>query len=98
MHSSPSSALANGEQGFTLLEALVALAVLAIGLAAVGQVGFTTVAAARRAQTHLFLALAARETFAALPEAPREGELSGEAGAVSWRMLAAPFFLATSGE
>ena len=52
------------DQGFTLIEALVALAVTAASLAAIGQLGFSTISAARRAEGRLFLTSAARQAFA----------------------------------
>jgi general secretion pathway protein I len=78
-----------GESGFTLIEALVALAVTAAGLAAVGELGFATVAAARRAETRFFLSATARAGLAALAEA-RIAE-AVETNGATWRLQAAPF-------
>ena len=86
------------QRGFTLIEALVALAVLAEGLAAIGQLGFSTLAAARRAETRLSLTAVARKAFVALPEgsALGDGALSGEIDGASWRLQMAPFPFAGS--
>ena len=87
------------DDGFSLIEALVALAVLAAGLAAIGQLGFQTLAAARHAETKLLLTATARKAYAALPEgrALGDGTLSGEIDGVSWRLQTSPFAFAAPG-
>ena len=81
-----------GDPGFTLIEALVALAVLAAGLAAIGELGFQSVAAARRAETRFFLASAARKAFAALPVGRVDGgSIEGEIDGAAWRLRSSPF-------
>ena len=87
------------DHGFTLIEALVALAVLAAGLAAIGQLGFATVAAARRAETRLLLTATARRAFAALPDraALGDGVHSGHIDGVDWRVQTSPFPFAAPG-
>ena len=87
------------DAGFTLIEALVALALLTAGLAAIGDLGFSTVAAARRAETRVLLVAAARKAFAALPDrrALGDGALSGEMDAASFRLQASPFLFNVPG-
>jgi general secretion pathway protein I len=87
------------EAGFTLIEALVALAVLAAGLAAIGGLGFSTVSAARRAETRFLLVAAARKAFAALPDrrALGDGALSGEMDGASFRLQASPYLFNVPG-
>jgi type II secretory pathway pseudopilin PulG len=87
------------EGGYTLIEALAALAVTAAALAVIGQLGFTTVAAARRAETRLLLTAAARQAFAALPgtQVSGEGAWTGENDGASWRLQYAPFVFSAPG-
>jgi type II secretory pathway pseudopilin PulG len=81
------------EGGYTLIEALAALAVTAAALAVIGQLGFVTVAAARRAEMRLLLTAAARQAFAALPgtQAVGEGAWTGDLDGAAWRLQYAPF-------
>jgi hypothetical protein len=81
------------ELGSTLIEALVALAVAAAALAAIGELGFTTIAAARRVETRLFLASSAREAFTALLQlhVTDEGRLRGEINGAMWQLQSTPF-------
>ena len=90
---------ADDERGFTLIEALVALAVVAAGLGAIGQLGFTTLSAARRGESRLFLAAAARRAYVALPEGRAVGDEvdAGEIDGARWRLQSAPFFFDTAG-
>jgi prepilin-type N-terminal cleavage/methylation domain-containing protein len=75
-------------RGFTLLEALVALSVMAAALAAIGQLGYGALAAAHRAQTRLELVSAARAALGALPDraAARDGVTTGEIFRDHWRL------------
>jgi type II secretory pathway pseudopilin PulG len=89
----------DGEGGYTLIEALAALAVTAAALAVIGQLGFTTVAAARRAETRLLLTAAARQAFAALPrtQVSGEGAVTGEIDDAAWRLQFAPYLVSAPG-
>jgi len=89
----------DGENGYTLIEALAALAVTSAALAVIGQLGFTTVAAARRAETRLLLTAAARQAFAALPgtQVTGEGAWTGELHGAAWRLQYAPYQFTTLG-
>ena len=68
------------DHGFTLLEALVALAVLAAGLAAIGKLGFSSLAATQRAEGRLELTSALQSALAALPDraASPNGRFAGQ--------------------
>ena len=87
------------DAGFTLIEALVALSVLTAGLAAIGELGFSTVAAARRAETRFLLVATARKAFAALPDRRTlgDGALSGEMDGESFRLRASPYLFNVPG-
>ncbi len=80
------------DSGFTLIEALAALTIVAAGLAVIGQLGFGAVLAARRTQARFVMTSAARAAFAALPDgaALEAGEIDG----VAWRLRASPYPLA----
>lgn len=82
-----------GERGFTLLEALVALAVMAAGLAAIGRLGYSSLAAVRRAEIRLALTSAARAAMTALPDrqSMRDGETTGAIFDDKWRLNAARY-------
>lgn len=86
----------DAESGYTLIEALAALAVTAAALAVIGQLGFVTVGAARHAQTQLRLTAAARLAFAALPgtAVSGEGAAAGEIDGAAWRLQYSPFTFA----
>jgi general secretion pathway protein I len=84
----------SAEDGFTMIEAVVALALVAVVLAAIG----TLVAAnARGAQTldqHTALMQTARMIASALPRngEPLPKDLAGEVSGYRWQMRASPFF------
>lgn len=94
-----SCAAEKGGRGFTLLEALVALAVTAAGLAAIGQLGFGALSAARRAGNRLDLVLDARAALAALPSrsGSHNGVTSGQFSRDRWRVTSRPFAGVASG-
>jgi general secretion pathway protein I len=79
--------------GFTLIEVVVALAVIAVGLAAIGSLIATTVRGARSIDTNLMLIETARAIETALPdrETFRPGNFSGEMSGHQWRVDVLPF-------
>jgi general secretion pathway protein I len=84
---------ARGNRGFTLLEALVALAVMTAGLAAIGKLGFSSLAAARRAEGRLELTSALRRALIALPDrrASPNGRFGGQVDVARWDVAASPY-------
>jgi general secretion pathway protein I len=82
-----------GTEGFTLIEVLVALSVVAISLSAIGSLVAVTVRGARSVSGHLALTETARAIMAGLPDrndlAP--GNFSGETAGHRWRVDVLPF-------
>ena len=83
-----------GEAGFTLIEALVALAILGVALAAVLRAYGAGFSSAERAamQTHALL-LAESRLAEAMATMSEPGESRGDAGGYSWRLTASAFSL-----
>ena len=80
------------EAGFTLIEALVALAVLGVVLAAVLRAYGAGFRSAERAETRTQALLIAESRLAEAAASLREpGEASGAQGPYAWRIVAAPF-------
>jgi general secretion pathway protein I len=83
----------DGCAGFTLIEVVVALAVVAITLTAIGAVATTSARGTRSLEQHLALVETTRIVAATLPkdnEAALDG-LSGEILGHRWRISLAPF-------
>jgi general secretion pathway protein I len=82
----------DGERGFTLIEALVALAIIAAVLSSIGAVIGTTVRGTRSIDQRLALSGAAKTVLAALParNALKPGRQSGELAGHRWRLDVAP--------
>jgi|SRR5580700_7776915 general secretion pathway protein I len=82
-----------GTAGFTLVEALVSLAVLAISLAAIGSLMSANMRAAAALERHLSLTETARALWSALPD--RNGQnledVSGDTAGQRWRITAQPY-------
>lgn len=82
--------------GFTLIEALVALAIIAVVLGAIGSVIATTVKGTRAIDQHLALAGTAETLLADLPARSllKPGRQSGELAGSRWRVDVAPMNVA----
>jgi len=80
--------------GFTLIEVVVALAVVAISLTAIGAVVTTSSRGTRSLEQHLALVETSRIVAATLPKSEQIGldGLSGEILGHRWRVTIAPFF------
>lgn len=80
--------------GFTLIEVMVALAVVAISLAAIGSLIAVTSRGARAVGLHLTLVETARAIVTGLPDRDQlvQGDFSGEAAGHRWRVDVMPFY------
>ena len=87
------AARADGCAGFTLIEAVVALAVVAITLTAIGAVATTSARGTRSLEQHLALVETTRIVAATLPKDEQVAldGLSGEILGHRWRIALAPF-------
>ena len=85
-----------GAAGFTLIEALVALAIIAIVLGTIGSVIATTVKGTRSIDQRLALAGTAETLLADLPARAvlKPGRQSGELSGSRWRVDVAPMSVA----
>jgi general secretion pathway protein I len=81
------------DAGFTLIEALVALAVIAISLAVIGSVVAANVRGTITVDQRLSLLETARSVLTALPDRGdlTPGDTSGEMGGNRWRIDVLPF-------
>jgi general secretion pathway protein I len=86
-----------GIAGFTLIEVLVALSVVAAAIAAIGSLIGASVRGTRALDFNLTAATTARAIAGALPErdALRPGILSGETAGQRWRVDVKPMAAAT---
>jgi general secretion pathway protein I len=84
------------EKGFTLIEALVALAIIAAVLSSIGAVIATTVKGSRSIDQRLALTGATETLLAALPARSllKPGRQSGELAGHRWRIDVAPLNVA----
>jgi general secretion pathway protein I len=83
----------SGAAGFTLIEALVALAVVSAGIAAIGSLLFSTSRSELNAERHVALIDAAQKLFAGLPDRNElaDGRLDGVLDNHQWRVEAGAF-------
>ena len=83
-----------GTEGFTLIEVLVALSVVAVTLSAIGSLVAVTIRGARSVGGHLALVETARSIMTGLPDrgALAPGSFSGEAAGHRWRVDVLPFY------
>jgi general secretion pathway protein I len=88
----------NGARGFTLIEALVALAIVAAVLGSIGAVIATTVKGTRGIDQRLALGGTAEMLLAALPARTllKPGRQSGETAGHRWRIDVSPMNVAVS--
>ena len=80
--------------GFTIIEVLVAIAVVAISLTAIGALTGITTRGVRSLEQHVALVEAARTVAASLPSRTQlaSGEITGDLYGNRWRMGVSPFF------
>lgn len=80
-------------RGFTMIEALIALAVIAVSLAAIASVIAENIRGTEVVEARLGLIQAARALLTALPDRNQvaQGELRGEIGSERWRIDVLPF-------
>jgi general secretion pathway protein I len=88
-----SSPLKRPADGFTLIEVLVALSILAIALASIGGLIASSVRGTRSIETHLTRLETARAIITALPDRDQlvPGNFSGEIAGHPWRIDVLPF-------
>ena len=82
-----------GTEGFTLIEVLVALSVVAVTLSAIGSLIAVTIRGARSVSGHLALVETARSIMTGLPDREQlgAGNFAGEAAGHRWRVDVLPF-------
>jgi general secretion pathway protein I len=90
----------NGARGFTLIEALVALAIVAAVLGSIGTVIATTVKGTRGIDQRLELSGTAETLLAALPARTllKPGRQSGQVGGHRWRIDVSPMNVAVAND
>ncbi|HZC97884.1 MAG TPA: prepilin-type N-terminal cleavage/methylation domain-containing protein [Bradyrhizobium sp.] len=83
----------DGEGGFTMIEAVVALALVAVVLAAIGQLVASNSRGARILEQHLALTDTARLIASTIPRAgaPLSDDLAGQVSGHRWQMRVSPF-------
>src|SRR5437879_12791556 len=89
----PSAAPEATTAGFTLIEVLVALAIVTVSLSSIGALIATTVRGTRSIESHFTRLETARAVLAALPDREQlvPGNSSGEVNGYRWRMNVSPY-------
>ena len=89
----PSNAPEGGTRGFTLIEALIALSIVAVALSSIGSLIATTVRGTRTVEAKLGRLGAAQSLMAALPDRNELvlGTLRGNSNGHAWRLDVSPF-------
>jgi general secretion pathway protein I len=87
------SEIDDNNSGFTIIEVLIAIAVVAISLTAIGTLTGTTTRGVRSLEQHVALVETARTVAASLPSRTQlaPGELTGELYGNRWRIGVSPF-------
>ena len=81
------------DAGFTIIEVLIALAIVAVSVVAIGQVMSTNASGVRRLEDHVALVQTAQSVLATeIPAraALAPGTLTGRIGAIGWQIDIAP--------
>jgi general secretion pathway protein I len=88
-----SPAASSGTEGFTLIEVLVALSLIAIVFAPLGGLVATSIRGTRSIESHLIRLEAARAVMTALPDRDQlvPGTFSGASTGLPWRLAVLPF-------
>jgi general secretion pathway protein I len=88
------SKIRNKKAGFTIIEVLVAIAVVAISLTAIGALTGTSTRSVRSLEDHVALVETARTLAATLPPrtALAPGDIAGQLNGHRWRVGISPFF------
>jgi general secretion pathway protein I len=94
----PSTRPNEAAAGFTLIEALLALAVVSAGIAAIGSLLFSSSRSDLNAERHIALIATAQKILAGLPERNElsDGQLDGVLDNHQWRVEAGRFVGASS--
>jgi len=82
-----------GESGFTMIEAVVALALVTVVLAAIGSLVATNVRGARKLEQHVALMETVRLIASSIPRGGERlpDDLAGELSGHRWQMRISPF-------
>jgi general secretion pathway protein I len=83
----------NREAGFTIIEALIALALVSILLASIGSLVATNVQSSRHLEQHVALIETARLIASGIPRAgePFPPNMTGQVSGFAWQMRTLPF-------